>query len=69
MNTIVIDVAEYGETEDIRSVLRECTAVRNRALEICYSIPEYRTASLPTKNAVYDAVRNLLFESGNLASS
>lgn len=69
MNTIVIDVAEYAESEDIRSVIRECTAVRNRALEICYDIPEYRTASLPTKNQVYDAVRNLLFESGNLASS
>ena len=69
MNPIIIDVAEYGETADIRNVVRECTAVRKRALEICYSIPEYRTASLPTKNAVYDAVRNLLFESGNLASA
>ena len=61
MNPIIIDVAEYGETEDIRNVVRACTAIRNRALEICYDIPEYRTASLETKNMVYDAVRNLLF--------
>ena len=61
MNPIIIDVAEYGETEDIRNVVRACTAIRSRALEICYDIPEYRTASLETKNMVYDAVRNLLF--------
>ena len=60
MNPIIIDVAEYGETEEMRAELRACSAIRVRALEICYSIPEYRTATLPTKNIVYDAVRNLL---------
>lgn len=68
MNQIVIDVAEYAEDEDVRTVLLACTAIRNRALEICYDIPEYRTATLATKNQVYDAVRNLLFEVSEKAS-
>jgi hypothetical protein len=68
MNQIVIDVAEFAEDEDVRSVLRACTAIRDRAMEICYDIPEYRTATLETKNQVYDAVRNLLFEVSELAS-
>ena len=68
MNQIIIDVAEFAEDEDVRTVLRACTAIRNRALEICYDIPEYRTASLETKNKVYDAVRNLLFEVSETAS-
>lgn len=62
MNPILIDVAEYAGTEEMRAELRACSAIRVRALEICYSIPEYRTASLATKNQVYDAVCNLLFE-------
>ena len=61
MNPILIDVAEYAGTEEMRAELRACSAIRVRALEICYNIPEYRTASLETKNMVYDAVRNLLF--------
>ena len=55
MNPILIDVAEYAGTEEMRAELRACSAIRVRALEICYNIPEYRTASLATKNQVYHA--------------
>lgn len=39
-------------------------SVREIALSALYNVPEYKAATLETKNYLYDAVRNRLFAIG-----
>ena len=53
---MVLNVATFVEDETIKQELIRFSDLRDLALRLCYSIPDYKNADLETKNFVYDNI-------------
>jgi len=53
---MVINVGYFSENEEIRNELDKYTLIRNRTLDICYSIDGYEKLPLQEKNKIYDRI-------------
>lgn len=60
MIDIVISVAEFGETEEIRECIRKSDLVRNTTLDLLYSIPNMKEQSPETRCFFYDEINKTI---------
>lgn len=54
---MVINVGYFSENKEIRETLDKYALIRNKTLDICYSIDGYEKLPLKEKNKIYDRIR------------
>ena len=59
----VISAAHFAENDEIKDTVLESDVLRNKALDVCYSIPGYKELSLDEKNRLYDLVQKSISSS------
>ena len=55
-----INISGIIDDNKIAQELNDLAIIRNKTLDICYSIPYYKELETETKNAIYDIVKKLL---------
>lgn len=55
-----INISGIIDDKKIVQELNDLAVIRNKTLDVCYSIPHYDKLEIETKNAIYDIVKKLL---------
>lgn len=55
-----INISGIIDDKKIAQELNDLAIIRNKTLDVCYSIPHYEELETETKNAIYDIVKKLL---------